>query len=95
MTNCPKIVTDNNKVVYQHKYFPFKVSKIETFTNEGLGLFALLPTDELIDFIFTYLKIPDILRLASTSKEFNYICSIDKYVINFIDISHNFIFLIN
>lgn len=77
MTKCPKIELDN-RVVYQHKYFPFKVTKFQTFTNEGLGLFALLATDDLINFIFNYLKIPDILRLASTSREFNYICSIDK-----------------
>lgn len=82
--SCPAISSPSGEVVYQNKYYPWKLPAVEntpTFSKlYGLGVgFEKWSQYTLVEFLDDYLDIPDILKLASTTREWLFIASSEKY----------------
>jgi len=81
--SCPAISSPSGEVVYQNKYYPWKLPAVEntpTFSKlYGLGAgFEKWGQYTLVEFLDDYLDIPDILKLASTTREWLFIASSEK-----------------
>lgn len=83
-TTCPVVTGPSGEVVYQNKYYPWKLPPVEqtpTFSRKhGLGIgFEKWTQFQLVEFLDDYLDCKDILTLSCTTKEWQFIASSEKY----------------
>lgn len=84
-TTCPVVTAPNGEIVYQNKYYPWRLPSEEntpTYSRRhGLGVgFEKWTQHELVEFLDDYLECKDICALACTTKEWNFFASSEKYV---------------
>lgn len=84
-TTCPVVTAPNGDLVFQNKYFPWKLpaaEKTPSFSRRtGLGaVFEKWTQHELVEFLDDYLDHKDICTLAQTTREWHFFASTEKYV---------------
>lgn len=82
----PQIIDPETQIiVYQNKYYPWKLRDIQVYSRiHGLGFgFEKWSQNNIVEFLDDYLECKDILTLGTTSKEWNFFCSSEKYFFKF------------